>query len=234
MEVQREGFWSERRWGRLAPLTGVIAVALIIIGFIIFEAGDTPDAASSPEQVAAYFNEDEGSIIGGTFLTALGLTFFIWFLGSVRSRLYRAEGGVGRLSSVAFAGGVAMATLLFAGLAPTVSGAFAFEGEDEITPEAAQALWNVGDGFFFLAWFAGAVLLAATAVVGLRTLVFARWFSFVTLVMAIAFVVPWIGWAIFLFAFPLWIVAMSLWLWRTAEPRHEVTAPGPEPPSAAP
>lgn len=234
MERRREAFLSEGRWERLAPLTGIVAVVLVIVGFIVFESGDTPDSESSPEQVASYFENDQGTIIGGTFVTAIGLLFFIWFLGSLRSRLYRAEGGVGRVSSVAFAAGVAMATLLFAGLAPVLSGAFAFEEDERLTPESAQALWNAGDGFFFLAWFAGALLLAATAVVGLRTGVFARWFSFVTLVLAVAFVVPWIGWAVFLFAFPLWIVVVSLWLWRTREPDVRLTPPPTESPAAAP
>ena len=60
----------------------------------------------------AFFKNEEAPSSLGTFLFMVGTLFFLWFLGLVRTRLVAAEGGSHRLSSIAFAGGVATAICL--------------------------------------------------------------------------------------------------------------------------
>jgi hypothetical protein len=56
-----------------------------------------------------------------TYVGALSGVALLWFLGSLRSTLRAGEGGTGRLSSIAFAGGI----VLVAGAAVDASLAWA-------------------------------------------------------------------------------------------------------------
>jgi hypothetical protein len=109
-----------------------------------------------------------------------------------------------------------MLTLMWAGQAPELAGAFAAQ-DGNLEPAAAQALFEAGDALFVMAWYPAAVMLAATAVVTLRTGVFPWWIGWISIVMAVALLFPWIGWAVFLFLLPIWIILLSVWLWRSPE-----------------
>ena len=105
---------SLMRWEeRLAPLDGIVAVALWVAGFIVLQGpADQPDTDSSPARALQYFTKEDGAILAGTLLFMLGTLFFLWFLGAIRTQLYTAEGGTNRLTTIAFAAGVATAISL--------------------------------------------------------------------------------------------------------------------------
>jgi hypothetical protein len=205
-------------WARHAPLTGVGAVLLVLMGALMMVLGaDEPGDDATPQEVLAFFKNDDGWIFGATFLAGLGLLLFIWFLSSLRSRLLAAEGGTGRLATIAFGGGVATAILLFAAIGPLVSGAGAVQGAD-ISPEAAQALWHGGDGYFPAAFLCASLPLFATAIVVLRTRTLPRWLGWASAVLGILMLIPFVNWLLFGFVFPLWVIVMSLLLWRDEAP----------------
>lgn len=213
VERERIGTTTDDRWERLGALTGIGAVVLWIIGVLVLELGaGSPDEDASPEQLLSYFQEDSGAILAGGFIFQLGCLLFFWFLGSLRSRLLRAEGGVGRLTATAFAGGVATAIFLLLLPGPEQSGALS---EDELTPSTADALWNMGDMFFIGAELASAVLLVATALLALRGLALPRWLAWVSLLVALVLLIPPIGWAALIFAMPVWVLVTSFLLWRS-------------------
>ena len=230
--VVREGFWSQERWERIAPLSGIVAVVLLVAGFLVFGlAGDRPGGDAAADEYLAYFRDDAGSLWVGSWIAFIGFAAFIWFLGSLRSMLFRAEGGVGRLASLAFAGGVAATILLFASLATQISGAIAADESENLSAQTAEALWWAGNGFFVAATFALAILLAATAIVVLRSRVLPVWFAWLSGVMALVALVPFISWALVIFVMPLWLIGLSLWLWRRYEPdQAETRAPVAPPP----
>jgi hypothetical protein len=87
------------RWERFAPLTGIVAVVLWILGVII-EASTDYSEKDTPEEILAVLQEDANTLIAAGVAFAFGIVFFIWFLGSLRAALYEAEGGVGRLTGV--------------------------------------------------------------------------------------------------------------------------------------
>ncbi len=101
----------DRDWERLGAATGAASVLLFIIGFGIFPA--PPDVDASAAEIHAYFVDEQGGIQASMVLLTAALFFFIWFLGSLRSALRSAEGGAGRVSSIAFAGGLVSAGALF-------------------------------------------------------------------------------------------------------------------------
>src|ERR671916_180582 len=125
------------RWGweRLAALSGIVAVALWIIGIAIREALGVADVESAQDALA-YFQDEENGILAAGFTFQIGTLFFLIFLSALRSRLWRAEGGTGMLTTLAFASGVAVAIFLLALPAADIAAAL----EDDLEPAAAQAL----------------------------------------------------------------------------------------------
>jgi hypothetical protein len=207
------------RWARYAPLTGVVAVVLWVIGVVINEVvGDSPDDDAPAQEFAAYFEDETGSIFGGFFFFALGTLFFLWFLGSLRAALARAEGGVARLASLAFGAGVATAIFILGVVVPEVAGAIAADQSDrDLSPQAAEALFHLGIGFFVAAEFVTTVLFVATAVVILRTRIFPLWLAWASVVLAIALLVFPIGWIVLIFGLPLWTLVVSFLLYQRGE-----------------
>ena len=211
---------------RFAPLTGVAAVVLWVVGIFVIEGfGDSPDDDGSPQAIVSYFEEDEVPIYVGSLLFFLGTLLFVWFAGSLRSAVAALEGGTSRLASIVFAGAIMKAVFDMAFLAPQIAGAFAAnEADAPLAPEAAQALWFVDDGFFVAAEFAAVLLLVSTAVAIFRWRVLPIWLAWFSLLVAVVLLVPPIGWAALLFGIPLWtlIVSVLLYLRGAREPVGEL------------
>jgi hypothetical protein len=210
------------RWHRLAPLTGVVAVILWVIGVAVLEAADAPDTDARGIVALVYFTEHEDAILAGTFVFMLGAVFFLWFVAFLRAALYRMEGSLGTLASAAYAGGIATGTC---GLLLPTSQAVGALNNDNLSPSAAQTLLMLGDLFFYAAELAAAVLLIATAIVILRARAWLPvWLAWVSLVIAIVLLIPPIGWAALLFGVTLWTILVGLLLYVKAPPK-----PGPPP-----
>jgi hypothetical protein len=215
-------------WARLerfAPLTGIVAVALWIVGVIVQESSDLADK-DSPEEILAVLQSDANTIIAGGVIFAFGVVFFIWFLGSLRSTLFAAEGGVGRLSSIAYGSGMLAALTLILQVAPSLQGAF---DEDDLSPEAAQALQSVGEAAFAGTEFTLLAMFAAVGLIILRTGVFGAWLGWVSLAIALLLAIIPIGWAGVVWAFPLWTLVVSVLLFRRGSTSPAVTATPPAP-----
>jgi len=212
------------RWGweRLAALAGIVAVVLWIVGVAILESLGVGDV-ETPDEVLAFYEDDEGGILAAGFVFQLGALFFLIFLSALRSRLWDVEGGSGMLSTLAFASGVAVAIFLLGLPAPDMSGALSNE---ELVPEAAQALNNVGDAFFIGAELSAAVLLFAVGLLAVRRLALPVWLGWASFVIALWLLIPPIGWAGLLVGLPLWTLVTSVLLYlRPAEPAQvETTA----------
>jgi len=195
-------------WERYTPLSGVLAVIGWIVGIGMLDIAESKDKGA---ELLAVYNSDDGQILFGGIIILIGTAFFFWFLGSLRSRLLAAEGGDGRLTAIAFAGGVATAICL--ALMPGGDMAAALSNED-LDASAALALGSVGDAFFFGAEYLLPVLLVASALVALRYGALPRWLAWVQLLVALVLLIGPIGWAALVFAFPLWVLVTSYVLWR--------------------
>jgi hypothetical protein len=212
------------RWERFAPLSGIVAVALWIIGTIVAESTNFSDK-DTPEEILAVFKDDPNTLIAGGIVFAFGVVFFIWFLGSLRATLFAAEGGVGRLSSIAYGSGMLAALSLIFQVAPDVQGAF---DNDDLSPEAAQALQSVAESAFGGTEFTLIAMTLAVGLVILRTRVLWPWLGWVSLALALLLAIIPIGWAGVVFVFPLWTIVMSLALYMQSAP---ATAPTAMPPA---
>jgi hypothetical protein len=194
---------------RHAPLAGVLAVIGWIVGIAML---DTVESKETGAELLTVFKEDEGQILFGGIVFLIATAFFIWFLGSLRSRLLAAEGGDGRLSTLAFAGGIATAVCLALLPGAEMAGAL---NNDELDESAALALANVGDVFFLGAEYLLPVLLVASALVALRYGALPRWLAWIQLLLALVLLSGVIGWAGLIFVFPIWVLVVSYLLWST-------------------
>jgi hypothetical protein len=140
-------------WERIGAATGALSVLLFIVSLGIFPA--PPDVDAPATEVHAFYTNEQDGIRASLVLAIAALFFFIWFLGSVRSALRTAEGGTGRVSSIAFAGGLVSAGALFTLI--TLLGGAAFRPE-EATPEVTTAINDL------------AVVTGAPALAGLTAL----------------------------------------------------------------
>jgi len=196
-------------WERYAPLAGALAVIGWVIGIILVQS--VADKNKGPEILAAYQAHDDRILAGG-LIWLIGTALFIWFLGSLRTRLLAAEGAQGRVSSIAFAGGVATTICLALVPGPDMAGAL---NKNDIDASAASAMHHLADAFFIGAEYLLPVLLAGTALVARRTqAVLPRWLTWVTLLIALVLLIGPIGWAALIFAFPLWVLVVTYLLWR--------------------
>ena len=221
---------EQKSWHRLAPLTGVLFVVLVAAAFIV--GGETPDLNDSPQKILNYYNDHDSKQMFAALLLAWGSVAFLFFLGVLRSVLQAAEGGVARLATVAFGGGILLAVgmLSFAGFTFTLA-----DAADHLTPAAAQSLNALNSDFFFpLAAGLGALMIS-TGIVAIRSKVLPAWLGWITLLIGIAALTP-AGFFAFL-AFGLWSLVVSVMLWRAmapATPAHQPAAPAPPAAPAGP
>jgi hypothetical protein len=198
--------WDLERW---SPLAGVVAVVLWIVGIVIAGGIENKDTGA---EILAQYNSDGNQILAAGLIWLIGTAFFIWFLGSLRSRLAAAEGANPHFTAIAFAGGIVASVFLM--LIPTAN-MVGVDQKEDLNASAALAIHNIGDIFWIGLLYTAPVLLAGTAVVALRTgAVLPRWLAWVTLVMALVMLVPVVGWAAISFAFPIWVLLVVRNLWR--------------------
>jgi hypothetical protein len=203
------------RLERVSALAGVLAVVLWAAGVAIIGGGHLGLPGGVPEEsadaVLAHFRENEDAVVSGGWLFMLGSLAFLWFAGILRGRLVGAEGGTGTFASIAFAGGVA--TGVFALGIPS-GGVVAALGVDQIGAPEAAALNALEAAFFIGAELSAIVLLAASAVIALRTAALPRWWAAASILLAVWLVIGPIGWLGLLAGLPAWTVVTSVMLIR--------------------
>ena len=203
---------AESTWERLAAGTGLVSVVLFIVSFSVNPVSDAlgDEASVVAEKLLANQARALVSASAGV-LAALAL---VWFAGSLRSTLRQAEGGTGRLSAVAFAGGVmAGVTGLTASALLRTAAEFVRRQDDS---EGARMALSLAESTMGVASaFAMALLMGATFVIALRHGAIPRWLAWVGAVGAVLALVPQypifvVGFLIALF----WVAALSIVLIR--------------------
>lgn len=213
---------ASSRWSRVEPLIGVVAVVLWAAAWELWSAGDKPAGEYQTVDIVSWFDESRWTIFAGAGLYALGAGAFIWFLACLRNAL--AVGGwADRLARVAYGAGVATAVLLSCSFAPSVAGAgtFAFGDKRGISPDAAEALYALTDGFVVPAEFLSVFLFLPAGVIAIRARVLPFWLGAITLLIGALLLVLPVGFVGIIFLMPLWTVATAMVLVL----RARVTAP---------
>jgi len=165
----------DSRWERLAPATGIVFVVLTVV------AGAT--AGLGTQDAAVFFVESRDRVLASSYLFGLSMVFFMWFLGSLRSNLRRAEGGSGRLSAVAFGGGLLTVAALF--ISGALNAALAAGIAERSDPGITRALYALSVRTVDLIGFWLAVLTGAAGLVMLRSATFPSWLGWFGAVVAV-------------------------------------------------
>jgi hypothetical protein len=191
------------RWERLAPLTGVLSVAIIVAVFAI--GGSTPEEHDSAAKVQAFYSAHHDKHKSLAFILAIAIPFLVFFVSSLRNDLRRA-GGTAQFANAAFAGGV-LAAGGFAILAAVHLALVAAAGSAN-TIGTTQTL-NVLDNSDFIPAASGVGLLVlAAGASAVRHGGLPKWLGWLGVVIGIAAFTP-AGFFAFL-AGGLWIIIASI------------------------
>jgi hypothetical protein len=199
---------------RYAPLTGIVFVVLVVIAAIV--GGETPDVDDSTISVVRWWQDNDTSQIWANSIAAWSTIFLVWFAGSLRTALRRAEGEPGRLSVVSFGGALLIAAglLSFAG--------FGFAAADiaddvpDVAPAVVQTLSVLNSDFFLLVAGGTGLFMIATGLAVVRFGALPTWMGYVAVVLGIAAVTP-LGFFAFL-ATGIWILIASVLLYQRGQP----------------
>jgi hypothetical protein len=207
---------QDSTWERLAPLTGVVFVAIVVAVFAI--GGSTPGDHDTAHEVQTFYGKHHDKHMALAFILMLSIPFLLFFVSILRYELRRA-GGTGQLANGAFAGGVLAAAGF--GILAFVHLALADAGDSVKTIGTTQVL-NVLDNTDFIPMVAGVGVLVLGA--GLSTVRHGglpRWLGWVAVVIGILAFTP-AGFFAFL-ASGIWIALASILLTQA----RQSAAPGP-------
>ena len=211
---------SDRIWTRIAAAGGIFYVVLTLLGNDVLGSGGGPDMTATRSQIGAYVRTHPPTALSwaALYIELLGILAFVFFLGTLWTVLRRAEGERSPFSAIAFGAGLVSVGVKIASF-PAAIAAF-YRAQEGIGSQLAAALLDMNGVSFVLTWAIDAVLLAATAVVVLRTGALPRWIGLSAAVLSPALLVG-VAFATSFGFFPyvlttLWIVATSIVLIRRA------------------
>ena len=193
-------------FARWMPLTGILFIALAIVGFIV--GGEPPDAAgNSADEIVQFYTDNQGSVMAGVIILSVATVLFVFFASFLRSVLDRGDGDDGMFSRIAFVGAVVFAVggAIDGTLIVAIS-----EAAGEIEPaqvETLQAFWDND----FLPLALGVVLFTLGA--GISIVVHKSlpvWLGWIAIVLGIIGMTP-IGWIAFM-GTGVWILVVSVML----------------------
>ncbi|MEU7665469.1 hypothetical protein [Streptomyces lincolnensis] len=210
---------------RVAPLTGLLAVALTVVAFLLF--GDTPDVDARGGEVRSYYDDHRAQTAVSLYLLVLASVFFVLFAAHL-AQVVRAVPGGDWLHRAVVAGGVLIAVGFLVGA--SLSLALVDLSDKEAAADASLQTLNALSEDFFIPFVGGMGLMLLAA--GLATVRAAagpwpRWLSWAAVALGVLVFVPWVGFFAFMLA-GLWVAAVSVLLARrpSAAP---ASAPGPAP-----
>ena len=202
--------WTDR-WG---PLTGVVGIALLVIGFLV--AGSGPGTNDSDAKIASFYtsNSHQTRNIVAWLILLVVMIMLLSFVAAVRSRLTAAEGGVGRFAALAFAAGIVSVAALAMAISLFVAPAIASDDTSRfhLDPNTFRLINDFGYELWVISGVAGSLLAWSTMVVTFRTRVLPGWFGWLSAVVGVValftiFFIP-------VFVYWLWIVVLSILLVR--------------------
>ena len=208
MATPRRDFWT--------PTAGILAAITFFVGVVM--ASNSPDSDDNNAQIVSWY-ADHGhrvTVIVGAFILAFFGLFLLWFAAGLRERLRLAEGAEGRLANVALGGAVLCVALVWMGGAAlaAIPAGQSLGGANALTvSDVGRYLPSAGFGAILLFGMFGAIaLIDATSVVIWRTGVLPRWLAWLGFVCGVVLLFG----VIFLpmIAFPIWLIAASIVLYR--------------------
>ncbi len=213
-----------QRW---APLSGLVFLVLMVVGFSV--AGSAPDPDASNAKIASFLAKDSSyhKAVASYFVLLAAVVALVWFFSVLRSRISDVEGTPGRLGALALAAGVASAAFLFIGISLFIVPAIAAHDAHKYALD--PGIYRLTNDLGYMIWVASAVIGAlvvwATSAAALKAGLLPRWYGWLSLVIGIVCLFGF-------FFFP--ILLYGLWIGVTGIVLTVRSTPAPTPPAAAP
>jgi hypothetical protein len=157
------------RWERLGAATGIAFVVFLLASFLVIP--DAPKALDDPvSEIKSFYVDNSSQWQASAYLTGIAAFFFLWFLGSLRAALERAEArveGAVRISRIVSSAGALTLALVLVGTA--ISDALAIRVAAEADQAVIRALYDVQAFTVSFATFSLAALVGATSIVSYRS-----------------------------------------------------------------
>lgn len=203
---------------RVAPLSGVLFAVLLIGSFIVDANTEFMPAEGD---VLARLRNAPLRIMVGAYLTLLAAAALLWFSGSVYKSLRGLDDDEGRLSVIAFGGGVFASAMLALGGVATVAAAERVWTNNTMDPGVAAALTDIngialGNG----APIGLAVLIGVWGMVSLQDRGRRPWVGWLSVLIALGLISPF-GW-IAIGAAAVWLPVAGVWMYRALPERTPV------------
>jgi hypothetical protein len=176
---------DETRWERWGAASG-FAAALFGAAATVFERGPLMATDAAPA-VVNHLTSNRNPMLAQSMLFLAGAALYLWYLGSLRTFLARAEGGTGRLSAVTFGAGITWVGITMV--------AQAFQVGLAANPQAGApaALIGTMNAVFTVGALPLTIMMAAIAVVSLRYRAFPAWLGWLAAVAAGSQFLLWLG-----------------------------------------
>jgi hypothetical protein len=120
---------------RLTGAAGLLAVAVLIVGWL-FTPADPPGPAATAEQVVRWTLDDRRALLVSTVLLAAGLGLAIVFFAGLRSLCARAEGPPGLFATIGWGATLVAFAVVFVALAMAQTQSYLVLDGDPGTVEA--------------------------------------------------------------------------------------------------
>jgi hypothetical protein len=209
---------TRTRTERLAPLTGIVFVVLIVVAAVL--TGGSPDADESRQDVVSYWKDNDTKQAIGSALIGYASIFIVWFGAVLRTALRRAgDEATDRLAAISFAGAVFFGV----GITTAAGITFAVAGTaDDVSAGVTETLSALSN-YYFIPIIPGAVLfLLPAGLAARRSAVLPSWLAWAGIVVGILIGTP-VGFVVFPVA-GLWILIVSVVLLRGGNTGGEPTA----------
>lgn len=168
---------SSERWG---AATGYLVLIIGLAGAAFERGGPAADAPVA--EALAFFARYRSELLAQSLLFVLSAGLYLWFFGSLRTYLLRAEGGSGRVATAAFGAGVIWAGLQM--VMQSVQVTLAMGAAGQLDPTVAGMFSDLTYALSVIAYIPMAILLAAFATVAVRTRAFPAWLGWFSALMA--------------------------------------------------
>jgi hypothetical protein len=208
---------THERLERWAPVSGLIFVALLVVGFAI--VGEGPDVDDTTADAAAFWRDNDGENIAGAIIGAVATLYLVWFAGTLRSARRGPTDRDDRLATTAFGGFLLLAVGLSTNSAIQLAAA---DSVGDVPPQVTQTLSVLYVDFFFPIAAGIVVGLVASGVAILRYATFPSWLGWAAIAIGIIFIPLWfVGGPLA----AIWVVVISVMMLRGAPRREEPVAP---------
>jgi hypothetical protein len=211
---------NDVKWEQYGAAGGVLFVILLLVAAFI--PGSPPASDDSAQEIREFFVDNDTALKIAGYLNGVAILPFLFFLGSLWSRVRGAGDETRRLATTLAGGGVVSVSLASVSTAITAATAIRIE---QINAEGVKFFFILGGTVVAMTAFGAAVLVGATSVAALRARLLPAWLGWAGLALTVAWLVAGvsvttdsagigvIAFIVFL-AFLVWVLVISFFLYR--------------------